>query len=222
MLRFLSLVIVAVLMMQRIPNAYGCYCDPAHPQQEFCTVDYVIKAKVREKIFIYDADNTTEMPVEVKYVLKIKKIFKQTPAFEELNDTTVAFTSSKDSLCGVDLNVNEDYLISGNVNGGRMDLHYCSWIEKYNNPTSIQKRGVRFLYKNGCKCQVFRCFGNGCNNPAAFGVDEDHNCAWERGLPGDCYARKGICKKLGDGRCCWKRTHALKNCAPKEHSAHWC
>ncbi|KAJ8316489.1 hypothetical protein KUTeg_006503 [Tegillarca granosa] len=179
MLRFLSLVIVAVLMMQCIPNAYGCYCDPAHPQQEFCTVDYVIKAK-------------------------------QTPAFEELNDTTVAFTSSKDSLCGVDLNVNEDYLISGNVNCGRMDLHYCSWIEKYNNLTSIQKRGV------------FRCFGNGCNNPAAFGVDEDHNCAWERGLPGDCYARKGICKKLGDGRCCWKRTHALKNCAPKEHSAHWC
>ncbi|XP_042610407.1 metalloproteinase inhibitor 3-like isoform X1 [Cyprinus carpio] len=83
----------------------GCTCIPRHPQQQFCSSDIVIRAKVIGKV-------SSTVPRLTAYKIQTIQTFKQS----DKKRIQVIYTPQ--TSCGVILK-NGEYLLSGHVQGGR-------------------------------------------------------------------------------------------------------
>jgi metalloproteinase inhibitor 3 len=63
-------------------------------------------------------------------------------------------TGGSSSLCGVDLQPEETYLITGRVVAGQAYVSLCNYITPWTHLTVRQRKGFRLLYRRGCLCEV--------------------------------------------------------------------
>ena len=66
-------------------------------------------------------------------------------------------TAGHSSMCGADLQLEETYLITGRLIGGKARISLCSYIEPWKQLAMRQKKGFRLLYRQGCQCEVISC-----------------------------------------------------------------
>ncbi|XP_022296426.2 metalloproteinase inhibitor 1-like [Crassostrea virginica] len=202
-----------------VGGTHGCMCDFPHPQNKFCAADYVVKATVvLEELDFGDGSLGLPFPLQKNYTVQYKKrdIFKGESLLGS-SDTVVIRTSGTPWNCGTTFTLNKEYVISGYVSDGEFFTSQCEWNPEYVTLSSHQRRGVRYMYEQGCNCTVFHCRGDGCDLSGSSDLDPDLTCIW----PGtynkdDCYATYGFCLPDMFGVCYWKDNRKLGGCLQKE------
>lgn len=63
-------------------------------------------------------------------------------------------TSGSSATCGVQLQPEKTYLITGRVVAGQAYVSLCNYITPWTHLTVRQKKGFRLLYRQGCRCEV--------------------------------------------------------------------
>ncbi|PFX34212.1 metalloproteinase inhibitor 3-like [Stylophora pistillata] len=211
-LLYITLLLGAVITI----DASQCSCPERHPQEAFCGAQFVIRAKVLSQEEYQE--NFTHI-----FDLRILKTYKGGYRLHEVESVNVygsrqrslfakAYTFTLDSLCGVKLNNNKVYLISGQIKKGKLELNQCHWNQEWSQITVRQRLGVMRFYRENCACQISPCYTvfcnkkpklRGCGKPS--GIDHD-SCEW-----GHSYCLQNAEKTA----CSWRKTTDYKSCITK-------
>lgn len=170
----MSLILLALLLMSVGDCVYG-KSQPVtlymkHPQEQFCSADFVVHAKVLPKNHSEDGG---KHKIRV-YDLKILEIYKGEDLLENRTKNVEGNSSGKTNLT-VEVYVDRkvlrsdaktEYLLSGRIKNGKFHLNEGSWIEEWTNVTPAYKLGISGIYGQNCECHITPCFGRpGCNRP---------------------------------------------------------
>ncbi|PSN36520.1 hypothetical protein C0J52_25428 [Blattella germanica] len=115
-------------------------------------------------------------------------------------------TSAQSSMCGINLNVEETYLITGRVYAGKARISLCGFHQPWNQLTIRQKKGFRLLYRQGCNCE--------CPKESS----PSDICAWETSSYSDssslhdCQQKHAVCMKTVSGGCGWSVDKKYREC----------
>ncbi|XP_033210329.1 metalloproteinase inhibitor 3 isoform X2 [Belonocnema kinseyi] len=203
---YISFLLVAFLSLT-VDKLEACSCAPAHPQTKFCKADFVAVIKVKD---------LEEGEFENLYRVKVKRVFKSNPEHNMILEDEL-WTPSTDGMCGVTLNLNMTYVVSGSMRSGKPFISICDLSMPWAKTTKRQRKGFRQLYREGCKCKiVFTPFQwKGTVLEKAGGKQ----CLWES-EPGPliCQEEHGICMQ-GHGGCSWVPSVSYKNCI-EQHQRH--
>ncbi|XP_043933990.1 metalloproteinase inhibitor 4 [Protopterus annectens] len=197
---FASLMLLFGLRLQELVDA--CSCAPIHPQEAFCHADIVIRAKVTGKKLVSPSDNERDPFRVIQYEIKQIKMFK---GFEKIKDVQYVYTPLYSSLCGVNLEVNskKQYLLTGQISNGKVNIHLCNFIIPWEGLSLYQKKNLNHRYHMGCECNITTCYSLPCS------ISEANECLWtdhqiEKNLYG-YQAKQFACLKRKDGSCSWYR-----------------
>lgn len=201
------LFIVYVTTFLTVENAEGCSCFYTHPQTHFCSSDFVIVIKVKERI---------PLDHETAYKVKINRNFKlSNDSYSNYLYDGHLYTASIDSVCGVHLEVGETYVVSGRIYEDKPKLSLCNLVMRWSDVTKRQRKGFKGLYAKGCMCDVsYTTFER---KGEALHRANGKLCPWE-GNPGpmDCQEKHGICVS-NQGRCFWMPSRPYDQCIREHH-----
>ncbi|XP_017280886.1 metalloproteinase inhibitor 2b [Kryptolebias marmoratus] len=198
-------VTLAVLFLWRVEEvAEACSCAPVHPQQAFCGSDVVFRAKVTGKEEVVIGNDPFGNPItEIKYVIKLIKLFKGPSS-----DIDAVYTPTSSAMCGVYLEADgiTHYLITGHLDGGKVRIILCNFIQPWDTLSTNQKLNLIRRYASGCDCTITYCSSIPCM------ISSPAECLWTDwvtggGVRGD-QARNYACIKRSDGSCSWYRGNA--------------
>ncbi|KDR22300.1 tissue inhibitor of metalloproteases isoform X2 [Zootermopsis nevadensis] len=197
---------VVLLVAASINMASSCSCMMSHPQTHACRADFVIVARVK-KVFTHDGMSRV-------YKVKIKREFKMSEKASVVLKAGRLVTGGSSSTCGVQLEPEVTYLITGKVLAGQAHVNLCNYITNWNDLTVRQKKGFRLLYRQGCLCEIIDCpWWKQCPRDRL----EADACLWESSvfsdasLP-DCQSKHGICMKTPSGNCGWSTDKKYREC----------
>ncbi|XP_072928222.1 metalloproteinase inhibitor 4-like isoform X2 [Hemitrygon akajei] len=155
----------------------------------------VIRALVTRKWPISSSESSV-----IQYTVKQEKMYK---GFEMKKMVDYIYTSSSSSLCGIELETNIQYLITGHFDiQGIVHIGLCNWIVPWDDLTSLQKWHLKWnKYETGCSCQIVSCPSVPCSSPTKT------QCIWtdlvyEKTRTGS-QAKNSVCSKEDDGSCHW-------------------
>uniref|UniRef100_A0A668AAL4 Metalloproteinase inhibitor 4 n=1 Tax=Myripristis murdjan TaxID=586833 RepID=A0A668AAL4_9TELE len=181
----------------------GCSCNPAHPQQLFCSAEIVIRAKISGEKIVSPSNSSSPYMKMIQYEIKMIKMFK---GFEKAKDIQYVYTPVFSSLCGVKLDSNNKagYLLSGTVCTDKLlcESLYLN-IEPWDNLSMSQKKNLNYRYQMGCECRINTCYTVPCASTG------DNECLWtdwllDNSLNGE-QARQYACVRRSDRTCSWYR-----------------
>ncbi|KAG9353032.1 hypothetical protein JZ751_017608 [Albula glossodonta] len=198
-----ALALVLALSLGLQERAESCSCSPAHPQQQFCNSEIVIRAKISGEKIVSPSNSSSPYLKMIQYEIKLIKMFK---GFEKVKDIQYVYTPVFSSLCGVKLDSSNkvQYLLSGSMwSDGKVSIGLCDFIEPWDNLSMSQKKNLNYRYQMGCDCKIATCYTVPCSTTT------DNECLWtdwllDNSLSGD-QARQFACIKRSDGSCSWYR-----------------
>uniref|UniRef100_A0A9J7Z1X0 TIMP metallopeptidase inhibitor 4 n=1 Tax=Cyprinus carpio carpio TaxID=630221 RepID=A0A9J7Z1X0_CYPCA len=163
----------------------GCSCVPRHPQQQFCSSDIVIRAKVIEKV-------PSTVPGLTAYKIQTTETFKQL----DKKRIQVIYTRTTPTFCVISL-YNDEYLLSGQVQNGRVIVDLCDLVEPWNQLSQVQKASLS-MYQKGCVCEISPCTGESClieilQKKCLLSLDDEK-------------ALQSVCLPGSDGFCRWQQS----------------
>ncbi|XP_038060714.1 metalloproteinase inhibitor 3-like [Patiria miniata] len=217
MLSCLQLTLLIVILKMNLGEA--CVCMPMHPQQHYCRADFVIKGKIlvddlkvlSDNDTKMKADNDTSTPNMRMYKVRIEKIFKGQELMGPKKHAEI-MVSRLGETCGMPLQENEVYVLTGRQMKNMYTVNMCDWVRKYSHLSRKQRQGIRHLYKQYCdSCQIRPCFHGNCQ------ATTPNTCIWNvsgRMLNNnelDCESDYSRCIKDGAG-CKWYMPQTMKEC----------
>uniref|UniRef100_A0A8C7J6H5 Metalloproteinase inhibitor 2 n=1 Tax=Oncorhynchus kisutch TaxID=8019 RepID=A0A8C7J6H5_ONCKI len=171
-----------VLFLWRVEDiADACKCSPPHPQKAFCDAEIVIRAKVVGKKTVSNA---------IKYNIQQIKMFK-------CPDQVIhaVFTAPSPAACGVTLDLNKEYLFTGELETGRMYVTLCGYNLPWDDLSAAQKKSLTRRYQSGCDCKIIHCTSLPCP------ISTTDACLWMDW--GTNNGRNLACIK-SNGSCAWQ------------------
>ncbi|XP_061702017.1 metalloproteinase inhibitor 2-like [Syngnathoides biaculeatus] len=175
-------------------GAQACTCLLLHPQQVFCQVDVVIKAKV--------VSTTADGGLNpIKYDIQQIKNFKGPEKV-----FAAVYTASSSAACGITLTNGVEYLLMARLQSdGSLYITSCDFHQPWDDMSATQKSLLQ-LYGMGCDCKITRCSSLPC------GISSWTECLWTDFLPVKManaeQARNFACVKRREGSCAWYRGSA--------------
>lgn len=201
----LALLVMLGISLQLRP-AEACSCQPEHPQTAYCDAEYVIVAQVLRKSNRKHNGNNV-------FKIAIKKEYKMTPRAQKLLKQGKLVTPSIDSMCGLNLEVNQLYAIAA------QDIHVglCSFVRRYSDLTIVEKRGLAGIYRKGCPCKIKPHYRGNYN--VSIGT-----CNWSPYATceteyGSCVPTRGLLPDGTPEKCHWRRSPLYQNC--KANTREW-
>lgn len=194
---------VLLVLGVSMEDVEGCSCQPAHPQQLFCSAEIVIRAKISGEKIVSPSNSSSPYMKMIQYEIKMIKMFK---GFHKAKDIQYVYTPVFSSLCGVKLDSNNKagYLLSGSMwSDGRISIGQCDLVESWDNLSLSQKKNLNYRYQMGCECRINTCYSVPCASTG------DHECLWtdwllDNSLNGE-QARQYACIRRSDSSCSWYR-----------------
>lgn len=124
-------------------------------------------------------------------------------------------TPMSDSLCGVDLTPGSTYVLSGRLVHGKAYVQLCDMVERWDQVSRRQRKGLRLLYRQSCQCEVVM----GMPHPG-YPVPSDlclwYTQPWRKGFENeDCQASHAICMQQPAGHCGWTVDKFYRSCMGK-------
>lgn len=219
--------VLLLVALTSVHYTEACSCLKVHLQTLYCDSDFVMQVRLRgppENIYRKEAkkDNDGDSMfsetfidrriVAIKYNVKIKEIYKvneNTLGLDKNSTVTEIFTEANGGLCGVELNENTNYLLSGKYLNDALRIDLCNSIFKpWPFLTKMQKKGLRFSYKKSCDCKI--------QNINYVDKVDPNACVWDPfKIYGNCFERQTACildKNSSTGGCKWQRNGKLKKC----------
>lgn len=112
---------------------------------------------------------TTDIKV---YKIRIRKEYKMSEKAVVALKSGRLLTALEDSMCGVDLDVGQLYVIGGKVTSLQARINLCGFTENWRNLTNRQRKGLRRMYHHGCHCQIHFCPSGRC-------AKNKNQCNWK-------------------------------------------
>ncbi|XP_062975594.1 metalloproteinase inhibitor 1-like [Elgaria multicarinata webbii] len=191
-----------LLLTLLVDPTAACTCAPRHPQSAYCNADIVIKGKFvgvsKELLNISIGEPVWLM----RHEIKTTKVYKGP---EEMQDVQFLHTPSMESLCGYEHKgtlKGEEYIIAGMLEGNRVIISACSFIQPWAQLSAAQKRGLSSEYSKGCNCIVVPCTSMPCS------VSSDNQCLWTDGITSRIWesiqAKRLACLPRSEKLCAWQ------------------
>uniref|UniRef100_A0A1L8EDF8 Putative secreted metalloprotease n=1 Tax=Haematobia irritans TaxID=7368 RepID=A0A1L8EDF8_HAEIR len=184
--------------------AKACSCLPAHPQEHYCTADYVALVRVMRK-------SNKLVPNKVVYKLQVKKSYKMNDEGQRTLRHGRIMSSDSESMCGVNLELGRLYVIAGRGN----QLNSCQYYKEYKKMSIVERTGFTGAYKKGCSCRIRLSFGNRSSDKN-LSFDE---CKWSPFSGSDCETRHSACfpsinRSFSEPviKCRWRKTVSYDDC----------
>lgn len=193
--QILTAVLILFLGFLQQNEVYACSCSRSHPQENYCTSDFVIVARIRKQF---------NLNYQKVYKARIRKEFKMSEKAKIALKSGKLLTAVSDSLCGAGLEVGKVYLITGRVQGLQAYISLCNFVKPWNNLTNRQRKGFRLIYSRGCNCLISNMY----HLPPRKNV-----CSWNYTT---CQQNYGICLQSPSGQCNWSKSIDLKRCITGE------
>ncbi|XP_069592879.1 metalloproteinase inhibitor 4 [Ranitomeya imitator] len=171
----------------------ACSCANSHPQQQFCSSKFVIRARVIGEKMI---PSPNSFGATIQYEIKMIKMFK---GFDNVTDINFVYTSAESSLCGITLE-RKEYLLTGSYYDGRVSIGIC-WLNVF--WSSLSHFQIKSLtqpdigYQRGCDCKIKYCVMESYDNLAP---NECPCIGWQQS---QILEREHACIKRRDGTCSW-------------------
>ncbi|KAK1341545.1 hypothetical protein QTO34_017960 [Cnephaeus nilssonii] len=124
--------------------------------------------------------------------------------FTKMPHVQYIHTEASESLCGVKLEVNKyQYLLTGRIFDGKVYIGLCNFVERWDQLTISQRKGLNYRYHLGCNCKIKTCY-----YPPCF-VSSKNECVWTDmaasfGYPGH-QTKHYACIRQKGGSCSWYR-----------------
>uniref|UniRef100_A0A8P0T6H1 Metalloproteinase inhibitor 3 n=2 Tax=Canis lupus familiaris TaxID=9615 RepID=A0A8P0T6H1_CANLF len=156
----------------------------------------VIRAKVVGKKLVKEGPFGT-----LVYTIKQMKMYR---GFTKMPHVQYIHTEASESLCGLKLEVNKyQYLLTGRVYDGKMYTGLCNFVERWDQLTLSQRKGLNYRYHLGCNCKIKSCYYLPCF------VTSKNECLWTDmlsnfGYPG-YQSKHYACIRQKGGYCSWYR-----------------
>jgi len=111
-----------------------------------------------------------------QYKVKVLKVFKGNQVEME---TTFLYTPTSGSLCNINLNVGDSYLIMGPSRGGRLHLNWCDFKLEMKQLNDTEQRHLtnvmNHVYGKQCgECEIEVCF----NREKCEHTERSYRCIW--------------------------------------------
>ncbi|KAG8201111.1 hypothetical protein JTE90_028779 [Oedothorax gibbosus] len=197
----LWLLIGAMVICAVISEVELCSCFYSHPQEHYCSSDFVAVIRVKSK-------SKGDYGI-MAYHIKVKKEFKMTDKARHALSQGLIWTSSHEAACGVTLKPTR-YLIAGKVRGDKPFISLCHFVQEWPTLSPKQKKGFRKLYQQGCRCKV--------RMPNFVRDFREPHCAWETFRDkNDCQSLYSLCVPSHQGpnsteTCSWVSTAQYRRC----------
>ncbi|WAR25042.1 TIMP3-like protein [Mya arenaria] len=208
-----------------VTSVLACSCGYSHPQDTFCSVDFVFLGWLRSNVKETEPNGS----MTKKYEVTIRKVFKARPndfGFNENMTVGILYTASHDSLCGVEfLEKRVKFLFTGSYVDSQLNIDICTTIGSYGQGpmpwawvSKMQRKYLNRIYRENCECVVFDTSPYAYNSPHS----SNSTCKWDsRGDHSECYERQTACIKdrkshLGD--CKWHNNPKMKACKQTKSS----
>lgn len=209
----MTLALVATLTFAQFSNA--CFCNLRHPQEIYCSSDFVAVLEVLNMEEIYGNTVPRHMfPMEVNYTVNIGYVFKRTDAFSTA-DRMHLYTGGSDGTCRVDLEVDKSYIVMGYVSDGKLYFGLCDWTLRSEELTEHVFRGLHYHYRRGCNCEIQKCYGdeqcNALNN-------QNNTCPWRSS--NQCDVEYGFCREGPDSSCAWRSNRMRRSCLNRSNDVY--
>ncbi|XP_076373608.1 metalloproteinase inhibitor 2-like isoform X2 [Tachypleus tridentatus] len=190
----------------------GCSCMESHPQEHFCTSDFVALMKVK-------GPGKSDYGKNKSYQIRVKKEFKMTDKARQALSHGFIRTYPNSSLCSISLKSTR-YLIAGSLIGEKPWTSLCHFVKEWTTLTRKQKKGFRKLYQHGCGCTMVRSpmhMRMILQRPMTENV---RYCLWQRDWEHDidCQALHSVCipDHHESNTCKWLPNRVYKGCV-KQH-----
>ncbi|XP_046442150.1 tissue inhibitor of metalloproteinase-like [Daphnia pulex] len=206
-----ALLSALVILTAMATFADGCSCSKRHPQEHYCSADFVVLAHVKR--IVHDRSEWSRA-----YKVRIKKEFKVTESGRQALSYGRILTPSHDASCGIRLKPGRRYLLTGNIRSGKPWINLCNFVHDWDRMTPIQRKGFRRLYQRGCDCKVMECHWWGkCPSTT-------QACTWDTAFDWhDCQSMHAICTRGngggGSGTCRWSHSKSYRQCSKKRAGA---
>lgn len=198
---------VTTVILLYITVAYGCSCLPTHPQAQFCNSQFVILARVKREF----THNDTRV-----YKVRIRKELKMTEKAQVALKSGRLLTPLWDSMCGVKLETGKVYAIGGRITSLKARINICGFVQKWDELSQRQRKGLNRMYKQGCTCGIKRCRPPHCQKTRDF-------CTWSTfsfDNQVDCERMQGICLRSATNKCHWARNKIQTACMRNSTKLH--
>ncbi|KAG7468715.1 metalloproteinase inhibitor 2-like [Solea senegalensis] len=196
------LITLAILCVWQAEVAETCRCIWRHPQEQFCSADMVMKAKVLGGLKV---GITSHGNFSIKgYHIKQLKSFKRNCI--EIN---TIYTNPSSASCGITLKYNTEYLLSGSLRDGKMHVSSCDFVRQWDTLTDSQREGVVSNYEQGCGCKITHCYSSPC------AASSSAECLWgDEATETKLFGKRTTgytCTMKSDKSCAWCKNGG-KNC----------
>lgn len=200
--RVIAATLLAIIGLSVVlETVHACSCMPRHPQEHYCSADYVIVARILSRRPVQHGKSV--------YKIDIRKTYKMTEKAQHYLKQGRIFSANNDGMCGYNFKLGELYLIAASSSS----VGLCNYIRPYSEMSIVEKRGVAGGYKKGCECSVNYCYDfDTCPRPAG-------GCGW-LGPWNTCETDFGICipsrgsrdEQGRPAKCHWRRSNPYLNC----------
>lgn len=206
-----KLLLSLFLLLSLVHVTQSCSCMPQHPQNAFCSAEFVIRVKILSEAKtrpIGGAERFKKLGMRVPkysyYKAHLKKIYKGKNKIAATSSIFI-YTYAYPSSCVVNLDKGSQYLLTGrhilnklhkNESQG-FHIGFCDWREKWQHVTRHVKRGLHGKYD--CSCTVVTCPEGWCH-------DDENECNWvvKTEEPVDeCWSHYRSCRRAGADSCRW-------------------
>ncbi|CAH1788246.1 unnamed protein product [Owenia fusiformis] len=183
----------------------SCSCLWSHPQEEYCTADFAIKAKVLSH------RETNPIDINRGYLVFTVNVSVDYKGLGWKGKTKEIYTGPNEALCGLtSLAKNKEYILTGKIKDDKPMIDVCGLNVLYSQVSSAIIKGFRKTYRDNCGCKICRfddeCGPGDCYLPA-FGS-----------YP--CYNLQAVCQRACEGHggepmCTWNLDKGWWDCMKK-------
>ncbi|XP_077867986.1 metalloproteinase inhibitor 2-like [Saccoglossus kowalevskii] len=188
---------LTVILCCYLEMVQPCSCVLRHPQVQYCSADYVIRANIHRhrivtKLRVLEINDTEEYTAQdgseseseyipiassddaIVWTVKVKKVYKGKQLVKS-GQVVELWTPKISTMCGVThLRIGESYVLTGMRRYGehenQLSTSVCDWNEQWKTVKKRNKNLLRSLYKNNCGCSITICYNI---DDIGFGFRED-------------------------------------------------
>ncbi|XP_061193421.1 uncharacterized protein LOC133201649 [Saccostrea echinata] len=140
--------LMIIVIMVQLSAVTGCSCAFRNPRTKYCTSEYAVRGKVTKLTY---GDGLIGVNAERIYEVEILKVYKGN-IIEEKEGTVQIRTAGSDSVCGVGLKVNKEYLINGYIHNRQMRIRLCDMM--FFSHVDGTNRDFPTYSEDDCKCKI--------------------------------------------------------------------
>ncbi|XP_052680252.1 metalloproteinase inhibitor 3-like [Crassostrea angulata] len=177
----------------------ACRCAPKHQQVQFCSSDFVIRAKVFGR-----TETGSSSFHNVYFTVRIFRHYKK-GSYREIRRVQRIYTAPNSAGCGENFEKGREYIISGTIYKNKWITSTCNWNVETSLLPQYQRNALKFgYYSKQCSCDIDICLGGQCSKPS------NDKCVVGQNGDYSCFFEENSCRRGRKG-CTWHTSECLRS-----------